>query len=44
MFARFEGSDYRVIRMMKMFGSMTVFRIIAASDVAANQTFAQMHP
>jgi len=43
-FARFEGSDYRVRGVVKVFCSVTVFRAVAASDMPADQTFAQMHP
>jgi len=42
--ARLEGSNYSMLRMMKVFCRVPVLRIVAAPDVPANQTFAQVHP
>jgi hypothetical protein len=43
-FAGFERLDNRVLGVMIMFGGVTVGRVIAAADVAANEADAQMHP
>jgi hypothetical protein len=44
MFAGLDRSDYRVIRMVEMLRGVAVFRVVTAADMAADQTFAQMHP
>src|SRR5690348_2731128 len=42
--ARLERLDDRVTGRVEVFGGMPVLRVIAAADVAADQTFAQMDP
>jgi hypothetical protein len=43
-FARLKRADDRVLRGVEMFRSVAVFRIVAAADVAAGLTQAQVHP
>jgi hypothetical protein len=43
-FARLDGADQWMLRMMKMFGGMFIFRGIAASDITAYKAHAKMDP
>ncbi len=43
-FIGLEGLDNRMAGRMKMFGRVLVFRGIAAANMPANQTFAQVYP
>jgi hypothetical protein len=43
-FPGFDGTDQRVLRFVEMLGGMLVFRRIATSNIAANETHAQMNP
>jgi hypothetical protein len=44
LFARLEGTDQRMFRRVVMFRRVLVRRRVAATDVTASQTQAQMHP
>jgi hypothetical protein len=44
LFARLEGFDDCVLRLMKMLRGMFILRRVAAADVAADFTQAQVHP
>jgi len=43
-FAGLEGSDEGVLGGVEMFCGMTIFRRVAAANVAADQAQAKMHP
>jgi hypothetical protein len=43
-FAGFKRLDQWMLRTMEMFGGVLVFGRVAAADMAARQTQAQMHP
>ena len=43
-FTRLERLDKRVVGAVEMFGSMLIFGGVAAADVAADETDAQMNP
>ena len=42
--AAFEGCNHRVTGRVEMLKSMGVFRILAASDMAAGETYAKLVP
>jgi hypothetical protein len=43
-FSRFDGANQWMLRVVKMFGRMFVFRRITAANMAAGETHAQVNP